>query len=158
MTDIYNIYIIVKLNEIEKKYTCNSNMSFKDLKLQIVNDIFTTNNKYTTFKYLEFDNISSKIYRNFGKICLLNGLISNVFDNRLLNEFFNEEQEVTFEILPIEEEETPFNTLSIKKSKSLNKSSNKLSDIMNNPGNLENQRKERIQEFVFNEKDFPPLS
>jgi hypothetical protein len=138
------INILTKLDNIEKIYICELTMSLKTLKKKIVNDMFTTCEKYSKFKYLDFNNISDKIYRNFGKVCLLNGPISNIFDNRLLEEFFNENQDIVLEIIPIEEEETPFNTLTIKSVQKKN-SLGSLTNIIN-------------KDFVFRETDFPSLS
>jgi uncharacterized protein YqfB (UPF0267 family) len=154
MTDTFEIIINIKLDEIEQKYAFPSNATFRHIKRQIVNDIFTNSEKYSNFKYMEFNNVTPKIYRNFGKICLANGPISGVFDNRFLYEFFNENQEVNFDVIPIEEDPNSFESLTLKSGKREKITSNKLSNIIDNP----EKAKVRVKEFIFNDNDFPPLS
>jgi hypothetical protein len=154
MVDTFDIVINIKLDEIEQKYAFPSNATFRNIKKKIVDDILTNNEKYSDFKYIEFNNTTPKIYRNFGKICLANGPISGVFDNRFIYEFFNENQEVNFDVTPIEQDENSFDSLSLKSGKREKRSSNKLSKIIDNP----EAAKTRVKEFIFNDNEFPPLS
>jgi len=81
----------------------------------------------------DIENITDKIYRNFGKMVLYQGSISRIYDNKEIGDFLKENQTVKIKLIPVLEE---------KKEPIVFKTTIK---------------KEPPKEFFINMDDFPPL-
>jgi hypothetical protein len=116
--------IIIKIDDETKEYTVPFDSKLSDIKELIKKDF---NIEYP----FDLDNISSRIYRNFGKMFLKNGVIQASYDGHILSNFLNEGQIIELTIQKIEE--SKLDVLMIKVNKPVSNG------------------------FVLNMDDFPPL-
>jgi len=130
----FKIYIN---DEIEKEYLFNIDNKIIDIKNKILSEIF--NNSHN---YLEMENITEKIYKDYGKLFFDKGILPRSVDNYILSQFTNENRIFSFKVTPL--------NLNIIKS---NKDGFFLKKIIreNNANNIKNG------EFIFNDDDFPSL-
>jgi hypothetical protein len=104
----------------------------------ILNDIFE--NK---FNYLNFENITSRVFKDYGKLFFDKGLLPDTNDNYKIEQFTDSGREFLFIAHPVNIE---------KNVKNVNK--------VGNGGFIKNLIKEernKNNEFVFYDDDFPPL-
>ena len=107
---------------------------------------------------IEFDNITPRVFRNFGKVCIMQGTISQLYDKRTLIEFYNPGQELSYSIVPIIPVKSTTEELNTRVQINPQKSNKKgmsLEDIQSKK--TQQKEKEVSTEFSFNESDFPPL-
>ena len=111
-----------------------------DIKNKILKDNFHT----TEFNYLDFENISQKVYKDYGKLFFDKGLLPRTIDNYSLQDFTVEGREFSFLCIP---------TSVCEKSKLIDtnfRKKEKKEEIYKTPQKNENK-------FVFSEDEFPPL-
>jgi hypothetical protein len=143
---VFKIYINNGNNEhvFDKDYTFNLNDKIIDIKNKILKDSFKNN-----YNYLEMDNITDKVYKDYGKLFFDKGLLPITINNYKLCEFTNSNRVFSFLVkasnLNIKEEELD---QKIKKIKYKNDSFIKKMIKENNKNN---------GGYVYDEDDFPPL-
>lgn len=128
---IFKIYIN---NEIEKEYLFDISNKIIDIRNKILGDIF--NNSHN---YLEMENITEKIYKDYGKLFFDIGKLPRSIDNYILSQFTNDNRTFSFRVTPI--------NLNIMKPK---KDGSFLKKIIK-------ENKEKNGEFIFDDDDFPSL-
>jgi len=134
-----NIYKINTENKkvMDNTYTFNLNERIIDIKNKILKNTFK--NEYN---YLDLENITSRTYKDYGKLFFDIGMLPSTIDNYKLSEFTNEGREFSFIGIPknITEEKTK-----------LNKDIGIIKKI------IKEERKQSSSGFVFYEDEFPPL-
>lgn len=135
--------IFIKNNEGEtiehKTYEYSGTTKIIDMKKDLLNDVF--NNK---FNYLNLENITERVYKDYGKLFFDKGLLPETIDNYKLSEFTNEDRTFSFLALP--------QNIELKQSKKTNSEDNFLKKIIK-----EDRKKENNNEFKYFDDDFPPL-
>ena len=131
----FKIFTLNDLNENIENETFNFNLNEKiiDIKNKILKNIY--DNK---FNYLDLENITEKIYKDYGKLFFDKGLLPSTIDNYKLSEFTVSNRIFSFVVYP--------KNIEIKKPEIKKSFITKYSQ--------ENIGKNG---FVFNEDDFPPL-
>lgn len=127
----FKIYIN---SEIEKEYSFDISNKIIDIRNKILNDIF--NNSHN---YLEMENITERIYKDYGKLFFEIGILPRSIDNYTLSQFTNDNRIFSFRV-------TPINLNIIKPTKDglfLKK--------------IIKENKEKNGEFIFDDDDFPSL-
>lgn len=138
-TVIFNIYKINNENEkvLDNSYSFNLNEKIIDIKNKILKDTFK--NEYN---YLDLENITSRTYKDYGKLFFDIGLLPSTIDNYKLVEFTSEGKEFLFIGLPknilIEKKNTNNDTGVIKRL-------------------IKEDRKNSPNEFIYYDDEFPPL-
>ena len=132
---------IYKRNDVkdfifDKEYIFNLNEKIIDIKNKILIESF-----FNSHNYLDLENISERIYKDFGKLFFDYGVIPMINDNYRLIQFTNENRTFSFIGNP--------KNVEMKKSK-MESSDGFLKKII-----IED--KKRNGEVVFDENDFPPL-
>ncbi len=139
------LFKIYKLNsnkeqEFFKDYYFELNENIIDIKRVIAMEL--SNEKNT---YVNLENITERIYKDFGKLFFERGIIPMTVDNYKLEQFTNEGREFSFiaEISNIQPKNIIKNTVQNSTIKKL----------------IEQDRKLKNQDsgYVFYEDDFPPL-
>ena len=150
-------------------YICSMTEKIIDIKNKILKDIFNSNEIVSSFRkssgsaseqallapaeynYLDFENISEKVYKDYGKLFFDKGLLPRSIDNYSLQDFTVEGRDFSFLYIPTNICEKPklihnnYNDLHKKtRIESTYKTSNKT-------------LKKNENKFVFNEDDFPLL-
>ena len=128
---IFKIYIN---NEMEKEYLFDTSNKIIDIRNKVLNDIF--NNSHN---YLEMENITERIYKDYGKLFFDIGILPTSIDNYILSQFTNDNRTFSFRVTPI--------NLNIMKPK---KDGSFLKKIIK-------ENKEKNGEFIFDDDDFPAL-
>lgn len=155
MNNTVHFKIFTKNNDLQnllenEVYTFNLNEKVIDVKNKILKNIFKNE-----FNYIDFENITERVYKDYGKLFFDKGLLPATIDNYKLSEFTNENRTFLFIAIPkniqvvskiIKNTETPI-------LKKYNQQNNR-----NNQNNQKyNDKKENKNEFIFNIDDFPPL-
>ena len=137
-TVIFNIYKINTENEkvLDNSYSFKLNEKIIDIKNKILKDTF--NNEYN---YLDLENITSRTYKDYGKLFFDIGLLPSTIDNYRLSEFTNEGREFLFIGLP----------KNILIEKKINNDIGVIKRI------IKEERKQSSNEFVYYDDEFPPL-
>jgi hypothetical protein len=133
---IFKIYRLE--NEFYKDYVCNLDDKIIDIKNKILNDI--SDNKYN---YLDFENITERIYKDYGKLFFDIGFIPSINDNYKLSQFTINNREFKFIIHP--------KSIEIKTNLKKTNEPSFLKKII-----LED-RKKNNDTYQYFEDDFPPL-
>ena len=123
----------------------------------------------TQFNYLDFENISERVYKDYGKLFFEKGLLPRTIDNYSLQDFTIEGRDFSFLCIPTIFCEKP----KLTRNNYINNDLCKTARIESTYGSLSqapsacskstrNHKKEyyqqkKINSFVFNEDDFPPL-
>ena len=146
MTSTFKIYINEINNETPiffKDYTFNLNLKIIDIKTEILNEI----NKQIQYNYLNLNNITSRVYKDYGKQFFDLGLLPNTIDNYTLEQFTNTGRTFSFIATPI--------NIELKEIKKKNDTGNSFLKNMIK----ESREKEKINnnEFTFFDNDFPSL-
>ena len=138
------IYIFdkdTKTNIEKNTYIYKMSVKIIDIKKNILKNEYND-----TFNYIDFENISEKIYKNYGKLFFDKGLLPSTIDNYKLSDMTDENRTYKFVIHPkniITSTLTPINSLKTLDTKAyLSKDYSK--DYSKD-------------EYVFKENDFPPL-
>ena len=137
-TVTFKIYKRNDVKEVifDKEYIFNLNEKIIDIKNKILIESF-----FNSHNYLDLENISERIYKDFGKLFFDYGVIPMINDNHRLIQFTNENRTFSFIGNP--------KNVEMKKSK-MESSDGFLKKII-----IED--KKRNGEVVFDENDFPPL-
>ena len=128
---LFKIYIN---DGTEKEYLFNINSKIIDIRNKLLNEIF--NNSHN---YLEMENITEKIYKDYGKLFFDKGILPSSIDNYLLSQFTNDNRIFSFKINPIN-----LNIIKPIKNELFLKKIIKETNIKN-------------KDFFINNDDFPPL-
>ena len=141
-TVIFKIYRLNnELNDrvFDRDYICNLDEKIIDIKNRILEDIF--NNEYN---YLDFENITERVYKDYGKLFFDIGFIPSINDNYKLSQFTSDNREFKFIIHPKKVE--------IKKILKKSNESSFLKKII-----IEDRKNNSNGTFEYYEDDFPPL-
>lgn len=138
-TVIFKIYKLNDTNEVieDSDYTFNLDDKIIDIKNMILKKTF--DNKFNS---LDLENITDRIYKDFGKLSFEKGLLSNNMDNYKLSQFTSENRTFSFIVTP--------KNITIVKKKPVE--SNFLKKIIK-----EDMKKNNHATFIYDE-DFPPLA
>jgi hypothetical protein len=79
-----------------KIYICSMTEKIIDIKNKILKDIFDLNG----FNYLDFENISEKVYKDYGKLFFDKGILPRTIDNYSLQDFTVESRDFSFLCIP----------------------------------------------------------
>ena len=138
------IFKIFKLENNERKfvkdYYFDINMKIVDIKNNILSDCY--NNTYNS---LDLENITVKVYKDFGKLFFEKGLLPISIDNYKLSDFTIENR--TFEFITYGK--------NVQK-KEIEKKKNNINLLQKNI-NKEHKNNKISKEFVIIEEDFPAL-
>jgi hypothetical protein len=124
-----------------KDYEIDINMKIIELKNMILKDIF--NNQ---FNDILFENITSRVYKDYGKLFFDIGVLPNTIDNYKLSQFTNANREFLFIVNGNNKEQEPdkiYTKKIIKEEKKYNSMNDSRNDSRNN--------------FIYCDNDFPPL-
>jgi hypothetical protein len=122
-----------------KTYEYSRTTKIIDMKKDLLRDIFK--NK---FNYLNLENITERVYKDYGKLFFDKGLLPETIDNYKLSEFTNEDRTFSFLALP--------KNIEIQQPKKINSEDNFLKKIIK-----EERKKECNNDFKYYDDDFPPL-
>lgn len=134
-----------------KNNNINNNIFFKEYKyflkskiIELKNLIFQDllkENKIdiNKFNFIDIENITEKIYKNYGKLYFDKGILPITYDNYKISEFTNKDIIFDFVVIPI----------NIKKNNDPIKTSGILKKIINEENNN--------NEFIYDVDDFPTL-
>lgn len=147
-TIIFKIYVYDdNKNLVENKdYTLNLNEKIIDVKNKILLETF--NNKYN---HLDMENITDKVYKDYGKLFFNNGLLPYTIDNYKLSEFTYGGRIFSFIAVG-----TNINKIITPPSKEKSSSVLNLKNIFMVNKNDKNN-KNMNNEFSLNQADFPSL-
>ena len=120
-----------------KDYEIDINMKIIEIKNMILKDIF--NNQ---FNDILFENITSRVYKDYGKLFFDIGVLPNTIDNYKLSQFTNENREFLFIAYGNNKEQESDKNYTKKIIKE-----EKKYDSRNNSKN----------EFIYCDNEFPPL-
>lgn len=134
-----NIYILKK-NQESLVETIDQQLDIKiiDLKNNLLSKYFPENN------YLEINNITERVYKDYGMLFFDKGILPDINDNYLLNKFTIPDRTFSFLI----------------NGKTIDKTKNKQNNSSYKPINFNKYKQKDPNEpepFVFKEEDFPPL-
>lgn len=137
-TVVFNIYKINTENQkvLDNSYSFNLNEKIIDIKNKILKDTFK--NEYN---YLDLENITSRTYKDYGKLFFDIGVLPSTIDNYKLVEFTNEGREFLFIGLP----------KNILIEKKVNNDNGVIKRL------IKEDRKQSSNEFVYYDDEFPPL-
>jgi len=148
MSNSVNILVFLSENSdknLFKEYVFKLDKKIIDVKNSILEDLKSKSNTMNlskdNYNYIDLDNITEKIYKDFGKLFFSNGVLPIIFDNYKLSEFTIENR--TFHFLAIPK----VNNIN---NKQFSKPSGVLKKVIHEQNNKKN-------EFVFDNNDFPPL-
>jgi hypothetical protein len=148
MSNSVNILVFLSENSdknLFKEYVFKLDKKIIDVKNSILEDLKSKSNTMNlskdNYNYIDLDNITEKIYKDFGKLFFSNGVLPIIFDNYKLSEFTIENR--TFQFLAIPK-------LNNVNNKQFSKPSGVLKKVIHEQNNKKN-------EFVFDNNDFPPL-
>jgi len=143
MSNSVNILVFLSENSdknLFKEYVFKLDKKIIDVKNFILEDLKKKSNM-NNYNYIDLDNITERIYKDFGKLFFSNGVLPIIFDNYKLSEFTIENR--TFQFLAIPKVNNVNN-------KQFSKPSGVLKKVIHEQNNKKN-------EFVFDNNDFPPL-
>ena len=143
MSNSVNILVFSSENSdknLFKEYVFKLDKKIIDVKNFILEDLKKKSNM-NNYNYIDLDNITERIYKDFGKLFFSNGVLPIIFDNYKLSEFTIENR--TFQFLAIPKVNNVNN-------KQFSKPSGVLKKVIHEQNNKKN-------EFVFDNNDFPPL-
>lgn len=133
--------IILKIHEKEKfikEYYFDLNQKIIDIKKIILKD--TYDNEYND---LDFENISDRIYKDFGKLFFDKGFLPNTIDNYKLDQFTNDNRTFSFIIHP--------KNIDNIKMNNINHNNSFLKKM------IKEEKMKKNNEFIIDDDDFPPL-
>jgi len=122
--------------ELDKKIIDVKNIILEDLKLNNT----ATNTNTNEFNYVDLENITDKVYKDFGKLVFNKGILPLTVDNYKLSEFTVGNR--------------TFHFLAIPKINNNNLQNRKISGVLKKVIK-EQEKLENL--FVYDEDDFPPL-
>lgn len=126
-----------------KEYNLSLNLKIIDIKNLIIQNLIDNklfdNNKSN---YIDLENITNKIYKDFGKLYFDKGILPMTYDNYILSDFTSDNRIFEFIIIPT----------NIKQN--INIQSNKPSGILKK---VINEEKNKNNDFTLDTDDFPPL-
>jgi len=155
-------HIIIKtyLNEKKDKnyinhFNIDINIKIIDMKNNILNYLIDNNiienNKYN---YLELENITDRIYKDYGKLFFDIGILPNTIDNYKINQFTGDKREFIMIIRPvINNINNNVNTINNLDNNDFFNKYMKKSSVKENKVIKDNKNKE----FELKQDDFPPL-
>lgn len=137
-TVVFNIYKINTENQkvLDNSYSFNLNEKIIDIKNKILKNTFK--NEYN---YLDLENITSRTYKDYGKLFFDIGVLPSTIDNYKLVEFTNEGREFLFIGLP----------KNILIEKKVNNGNGVIKRL------IKEDRKQSSNEFVYYDDEFPSL-
>ena len=145
---IFKIYTLGpnKENVFLKDYIFTLNLTLGDIRSSIADDITTGENNY-----INLENITERIYKDFGKLFFDKGVLPITLDNYKLEQFTNGLR--TFSFLATVGVLLPKNIIN-KKPKTISNENSTLKRLIKEDRELKNKE----DGFVFYNDDFPPLS
>jgi len=152
------IYIKNSLNNEQKLFNFTLTEKIIDIKKKILNEINNGN-----YDYIDLENITEKIYKDYGKLFFDKGLLPLTNDNYKLGDFtiIDETRIYTFVAYPkkidkiIQNKELKPDQNNINNKNTNNNIYHKIDPSKYVDKN--NRNKNMKDEFIFREEDFPPL-
>ena len=92
---IFKIYKEGDVSSLEKEYVFNLDITIIEIKKKILNDIYQDK-----FNYLDLENITERVYKDFGKLFFDLGLIPPIFDKYKLSAITNGDRVFSFIVKP----------------------------------------------------------
>jgi hypothetical protein len=137
--------IFVREGDSYQEYIVPINEKICDIKKKILEKTFNINehDKFT----IEFNNITDRIYKDYGKLYFDIGVIPNSLDNYKFEQFTNENRIFSF-LCKVDKR-----VISVRNDEANPEKRPRYNYIKNE----KNEKNEKNDEFVFNEKDFPAL-
>ena len=144
----FNLYVNEN-NENTLKTTINIDLDEKiyDLRQKILNLLF----KETNYNYVKLNNITNRVYKDYGLLFFDKGLLPDTVDNFTVGKFTIEERTFDFLVEGCNKEET------INSTTNNNINSGKGKGVYNPNKRFNPQYEEKVDKYVYNEDDFPPL-
>lgn len=141
---IFKIYVYDINNKLveDREYTFNFNEKIMDIKNKILKTTF--NDKYN---HLDMENITEKVYKDYGKLYFNIGLLPSTIDNYKLSEFTTFSRTFSFIVIG-----SNIN----KKVEKPKESSGILQKIFMNE-KIKSNKSNKSSDFVMYKDDFPPL-
>ena len=156
-----SINIVINFENIkEKAFIFQKTDKIIDVKKNILDYYNKNNENNEKYNYIELENITAKIYKDYGKLFFDKGILPSSNDNYKLENFtiVDDNRIYTFNAVlkNIEQQNKELE----KKFEDINNSNNKYNK--NNKNKYDNKYNEnrntfKKEEFVFREEDFPPL-
>ena len=145
-------------------YICSMTEKIIDIKNKILKDIFNS----SEFNYLDFENISEKVYKDYGKLFFDKGILPRTIDNYSLQNFTIENRDFSFLCIPTnicgvfrKLHQPSVSPVAPHPEQALLGANEKLKLIRNNYSDSRKNPNKTLQKnenkFIFNEDDFPPL-
>jgi hypothetical protein len=150
----YNITFKIYLNEKKDEnyinnYNVDLNNKIINVRNNILNDIIKKNIIDNKYNYLEFENITGRVYKDYGKLFFDIGILPKTIDNYKISEFTNDNREFIFIVKPTiinKESEVDknltenrfFNKIYTNSDKDINYNNNNNSNNNNNYNNYNN--------------------
>jgi hypothetical protein len=150
MSATFKIYTKENNNETPiffKDYTFSLNIKIIDAKTEILNELNKQYDKSNMYNYLNLDNITFRVYKDYGKQFFDLGLLPNTIDNYKLEQFTDSGRTFSFIASPINIELKQFQ----KKYQSNN------SFLKNMIKETREKEKANNNKFTFYADEFPPL-
>ena len=144
----FNLYLNEN-NENTLKTTINIDLDEKiyDLRQKILNLLF----KETNYNYVKLNNITNRVYKDYGLLFFDKGLLPDTVDNFTVGKFTIEERTFDFLVEGCNKEET------FKSNINNNISSGRGKGVYNPNKRFNPQYEEKVEKYVYNEDDFPSL-
>ena len=133
----------------DTEYEFSLNEKIIDIKNKILKESFNE-----SYNYLNMENITDKVFKDYGKLFFDKGPIPEIIDNYKLEQMTNGNRVFSFLCIPINKELQNEKQKVIQKNESFPKINNKQSSMKSKffPDNNNHNQ------FKFNENDFPALS
>jgi hypothetical protein len=144
MSNSINVLVYLSENSdknLFKEYVFNLDKKIIDIKNIILEDLKRNKSNMNDYNYIDLDNITDRVYKDFGKLFFSIGILPFTCDNYKLSEFTIENRK--------------FHFIAIPKINNVNQSYDKKSN-----GFLKKVIREqnyKNSEFILDNDDFPPL-
>lgn len=149
------IYIKNSLNNEQKLFNFTLTEKIVDIKKKVLNEINNDN-----YDYIDLENITEKIYKDYGKLFFDKGILPSTNDNYKLGDFtiMDEMRVYTFVAYPKKIEKKTIQNKEFTPNQNI---MNKNSSIYHKIDPLKyvdkNSNMNMKDKFIFREEDFPPL-
>jgi hypothetical protein len=155
-----SINIVINFENIkEKAFIFSKTYKIIDIKKKILDYYNENNENNEKYNYIELENITTKIYKDYGKLFFDKGILPSSNDNYKLENFTIVDDNRIYTFNAVLKNIEQKNKELEKKSENINNNNNKYKKNINKYDNkyYENTNTFKKEEFVFREEDFPPL-
>lgn len=156
-----SINIVINFENIkEKAFIFTKTDKIIDIKKKILDYYNKNNENNEKYNYIELENITTKIYKDYGKLFFDKGILPSSNDNYKLENFTIVDDNRIYTFNAVLKNIEQKNKELEKESENINNSNNnKYKKNINKYDNKYNENRNTLkkEEFVFREEDFPPL-